>query len=204
MSNQERSETAGAKALQVGLRTSEARGLGLTALRIEVSRLLALPLVQVTLGVLLLAAFAQVVIPLPFTPVPLTLSTLAAMALGLWLGPKRGMAAAALYATLGAAGLPIFAGFKSGALSVGFGYILGYIAAAGIVGVLLQKSSSYLRGLLVAFLASAAVYLFGATWMVLFFGVPASAVVALGVLPFLFGDLLKALVIAGLAKVSQG
>src|SRR5436189_4070969 len=87
----------------------------------------------------LIAIAAQVAIPLPFTPVPLTLQPLAVIFLGAVLGSTRGAAAAALYLLEGASGLPVFAQGHGGALwlmSFTAGYLFSYPFAAWIAGFL--------------------------------------------------------------------
>ena len=77
---------------------------------------------------------AQIAIPLPFTPVPLTLQTFAVLLAGAALGSLRGVASMGLYALMGVVGVPWFAEGSSGFSSASFGYILGFILAAFIVG----------------------------------------------------------------------
>ena len=76
---------------------------------------------------------AQVIIPLPFTPVPLTLQTFAVLLVGAALGSWRGMASMVLYAAVGTAGVPWFSGGSSGWGGASYGYILGFILAAASV-----------------------------------------------------------------------
>lgn len=169
---------------------------------VATSRVNSVPVVvRLAVGVLSLTLLSQVLIPLPFTPVPLSLGTLGAMLLGVLLGPRLGTAAAGSYALLGMVGAPIFAGWSSGVGAASFGYVLGYIAAAGLVGAWVYGNGkgSYGRALAVSAGASAAVYLFGVTWMVLALALPVGTALAVGVVPFLVGDVLKSFVIAGTA-----
>ncbi|MSS85195.1 biotin transporter BioY [Actinomycetaceae bacterium WB03_NA08] len=154
---------------------------------------------QMLSGVLALTLLSQVVIPLPFSPVPLTLSTLAAMLLGVYLGPIRGMAAAVLYAAAAAVGAPILAGFTAGVMVVSFGYVIGYIVAAGIVGVYASRlgKANPLIAFFVAGAASLSVYIPGVIWMMLATGMDLRTGIAAGVVPFLIGDALKSIVVAG-------
>lgn len=162
--------------------------------------------VTIGAGFLALVLAAQVVIPLPFTPVPLSLGTLGAMLVGAFLGPWRGAAAAALYAAAGVAGLPVFAGFQAGYQLASFGYVLGYIVAAAAMGFLVQRRTqlSYPRGLFYAVAASAGVYVFGVAWMIGLFSFEPLVAMQLGVLPFVAGDLLKASLVAGVLRVAKG
>ena len=147
-------------------------------------------------GSLLMALLAQVRIPLGFTPVPLTGQTLGVLLVGALLGSRRGAAALALYIAEGVLGLPFFAGGGSGwayLLGPTGGYLLGFVAAASVVGWLAERGlERKLRTALLPFAAGTLViYLCGAGWLAVLMGVQKAF--ALGVLPFLFGDVLKAL-----------
>lgn len=161
---------------------------------------------SVVLGFLSLVVLSQIVVPLPFTPVPVSMGTLGAMLLGALLGPRRGTTAAILYAVGGASGLPILAGFQSGFRLASFGYVIGYIVAAALVGWLARRpgARSYSAGVLIALAGSAAVYLCGVLWMIGIFGIAPSAALTLGVLPFLIGDVIKSLVVAGVLRSTRG
>ena len=92
------------------------------------------------LGSALVTVCAQVNVPM--VPVPMTLQTLAVLAIGGAYGSRLGAATLALYALEGAVGLPVFAQFKAGpAILMGptGGYIIGFIAAAGLVGFLAER-----------------------------------------------------------------
>ena len=155
-------------------------------------------------GSLFVAAMAQVRIPLPFTPVPLTGQTFAVLLAGITLGSKRGSASLMLYLVLGVIGLPVFAGGASGlAILAGptGGYLVGFLVAAWVVGRLAEHSlDRKFRSMWLVFLAGEAViYLFGLPWLGLYVGV--SKVLVAGFIPFLPGDLIK-LVAATLALPS--
>jgi len=149
------------------------------------------------------ALLAQVALPLPFTPVPVTLQTLGVLLVGAALGSRLGAQALGLYLAAGAAGLPVFAGGGAGLawlLGPTGGYLLGFLAAAWLAGALVERFDSGRRPI-AAFLAmlaaSAAIYAFGlaglAGWTLLA-GKPLSlpVLLALGFYPFALGDLLKA------------
>jgi biotin transport system substrate-specific component len=144
---------------------------------------------------LLVAAAAQVAVPLPFTPIPLTLQTFAVLLTGALLGSRMGALALALYVCEGAAGLPFFSAGRGGAFYLLFtpatGYLLSYPVAAFVAGRLAE------RGWDRRYLTAAAAMLFGSAiilaggWLgFLRFQTPASAF-ALGVAPFLPGDIIK-------------
>ena len=145
-------------------------------------------------GSLFIAAMAQLRIPLPFTPVPLTGQTFAVLLAGIALGSRRGSASMLMYLVLGAIGLPVFAGSASGlAILAGptGGYLVGFIGAAWVVGRMAEHGLDRdFRSIWLVFLAGEAViYLFGLPWLSLFVGV--QKVLVAGFLPFLPGDLVK-------------
>ncbi|NOY98035.1 MAG: biotin transporter BioY [Chloroflexi bacterium] len=158
-------------------------------------------LLLITGGALSVAALAQVKIPLPFTPVPLTGQTFAVLLVGAALGSKRGGASLVLYTALGALGLPFFAGGASGLAYLSgptLGYLAGFVMAAYLVGKLAERGlERSVRTSLVPFLAGTLViYLAGAGWLAILFGFEKA--LTLGVLPFLIGDTIK-LILAALA-----
>ena len=158
-------------------------------------------LLLITISALFVAALAQVRIPLPFTPVPLTGQTFAVLLVGAALGSKRGAASLALYTLMGAVGLPFFAGGASGLAYMSgptLGYLVGFVIAAYVMGLLAERGlERSVRTSLVPFLAGTLViYLFGAVWLAVLLGVEQA--LTLGVLPFLVGDAIK-LVLAALA-----
>jgi biotin transport system substrate-specific component len=145
----------------------------------------------------LLAISAQFTFNLPFSPVPVTGQTLAVLLIGSLLGKNRGAAAVGLYLIQGAAGLPVFAGGKSGFITlVGptGGYLIGFIAAAYIVGILAElrydKSPSYIAFSM--FVGNLVIYSFGLFWIVQFVG--ESSALQMGLFPFLVGDFVKILI----------
>lgn len=158
-------------------------------------------LLLLTFGALFVAVFAQIRIPLPFTPVPLTGQTFAVLLVGAALGSKRGAASLVLYTALGAFGLPFFAGGASGLAYMSgptLGYLVGFVAAAYVVGRLAERGlERSVRTSFVPFLiGTMVIYIFGAGWLAVLFGFERA--LALGVLPFLVGDTIK-LALAALA-----
>lgn len=155
----------------------------------------------ILLGSLLVAAFAQLSIPMQ--PVPITGQTFAVLLVGMALGSRRGALALTAYLAEGIAGLPVFAEAKFGLATVQGptgGYLLGFIAAAWLVGLLAEKGFD--RGLLKTLAAMAAgtamIYLCGVVWLSPFVGGIAgeSGALALGMYPFLLGDAIKAVAAA--------
>lgn len=146
------------------------------------------------LGSALVALSAQINVPM--LPVPMTLQTLAVLAIGGAYGSRLGAATLALYALEGAVGIPVFAEFKAGpAILMGptGGYIVGFIAAAGLVGFLAERGFDRHVGKMFAatLLGAAVLYIPGLAWLSTFVGGFAKAV-EYGLTPFIAGDLVKA------------
>ncbi len=155
----------------------------------------------IVIGSLLVALFAQIAIPLPFTPVPLTGQTFAVLLVGAALGSKRGAASLGLYMAEGAIGLPVFAAAKSGIGGPTTGYLIGFIIAAYVIGLLAERGMdrSFRTSLLPFIVGTIIIYLIGATWLTL--SIPGWTFMDgfnKGVAPFLIGDAIK-LILAGLA-----
>jgi biotin transport system substrate-specific component len=149
---------------------------------------------------LLTALMAQIVIPLPFTPVPITGQTFAVLLTGALLGSRLGVASMLLYVALGAVGLPFFAGGAHGlrvVLGATGGYLLGFVMADFVVGSLAERCwDRSLRRSLPAMLAGeVAIYAFGLLGLGLALHWPAN-LLQLGLLPFLIGDAIKLLAAA--------
>ncbi|MFO3796044.1 MAG: biotin transporter BioY, partial [Anaerolineales bacterium] len=155
----------------------------------------------ILIGALWVAIFAQLRIPLPFTPIPITGQTFAVLLVAASLGAWRGVASLALYLGFGISGLPVFAG---GAAGLGHlfgpsgGYLFGFLLAAYVIGRMAERGlerslrTSFLPFLIGTFL----IYLCGASWLAFFLG-PIAALQK-GVLPFVLGDSIK-LILAALA-----
>jgi biotin transport system substrate-specific component len=145
---------------------------------------------------LLTALCAQVVIPLPFTPTPITGQTFAVLLTGALLGSRLGAAAIALYLFEGAVGLPFFKGGASGAhylfLSPTAGYLFAFPLAAYVTGYLAERGWD--RRVLTAAAAMAVgsfvILAGGWAWLALMIGTATEAF-RLGVAPFLVGDAVK-------------
>lgn len=143
---------------------------------------------------------AQIAIPLPFTPVPLTLQTFAVLLVAGALGTWRGISAMVVYAAVGIMGVPWFSGGSSGWGGVSFGYILGFIIAAGVVGRLAERGATRTpartAGLML--LGNVVIYAVGATYLKFAIDVSWATALSLGVVPFLLGDAIKIALAAGL------
>ncbi len=144
---------------------------------------------------LLTAAAAQLVVPLPWTPVPLTGQTFAVLLTGALLGPRLGALAMLAYLAEGAAGLPFFRGGAGGVTHFSgatAGYLLAFPAAAYVTGVLAQRGwdRRFLTAAAAMALGSFVILAGGWAWLALTLGTGAEAF-RLGVAPFLVGDVIK-------------
>ena len=156
-------------------------------------------------GTVALTLIGQISIPLPFTPVPISLGTFAALGVGAVLGSRRGALSALLLGALAAVGAPVLAGW-SGGVGVTFGYVIGYILIAAIAGRAATVWSSHsgsttarvATGIALMLLASASVYVPGLVWLKSATGASWGATLSLGLVPFIIGDVLKSLVATGL------
>ncbi|MFH9858284.1 biotin transporter BioY [Streptomyces sp. NPDC017202] len=151
-------------------------------------------------GAALTGIAAQIAVPVPGSPVPVTGQTFAALLVGTTLGARRGFLSLALYALVGVAGVPWFAEGGSGAAAVSFGYVLGMILASTVVGALARRGAdrSVLRMAGAMLVGEAIVYAVGVPYLAYAAGISASAAIAAGLTPFLIGDALKAVLAMGL------
>ena len=144
---------------------------------------------------LVIALSAQVAIQLPFSPVPITGQTMAVLLVGALLGSRRGALAVLAYIAEGLAGLPVFAGGAAGLARLfgpTGGYLVGFVAAAFLVGRLAERGWDRRFGTTLAAmtLGNLVIYGVGAVWLAVFVG-GLSRAWSLGVLPFLPGDAIK-------------
>ncbi len=143
----------------------------------------------------LTAILSQISVPLPFTPVPINLATLSVLLAGGLLGKKGGAISQIVYALLGAIGLPVYANFSSGiSVIIGptGGYIIGYIVAAFIVGIIVEKSEKNLRTYMLSMcLGIIACYILGTAWFMYITNSNLTSALTLCVLPFIPGDIIK-------------
>lgn len=164
---------------------------------------LRLTIVGVVGFALALAAASQVAIPLPFTPVPITLQPMIVVLAGLMLGPVAGVASMVLYLAAGAAGLPVFAPIGAPGVARFFGptggYLIAYPAAAFVAGALGQRAPS-LIGRWLAATAGAAVILLGGVAELTIINGSLTRAIAIGLTPFALLDIVKAFVAAVIAE----
>ena len=153
---------------------------------------------------LILAAAAQVTMPIPGTPVPFSLQPMVVVLAGLMLGPIAGAASMAIYLAMGAAGLPVFSPVPG--LPVGIarfmgptgGYLIAYPVAAWVAGALAGRQSTYFRRFLAACAGIAVIFVGGIAQLTII-NQSLSRAIDLGITPFVPLDAVKALIAAGIA-----
>ncbi len=145
-------------------------------------------------GSVLIGLCAQVKVLLPFSPVPVTGQTFAVLMIGTLLGSWRGSLCVLTYIVQGLAGLPVFAMGGGFAVLIGptGGYLIGFIPAAYITGLLAEKGWDRRIGTTVLAMAfgNLVIYAFGLLRLCCMIGI-SRAVPAMGLYPFVVGDLLK-------------
>ena len=147
------------------------------------------------------AAASQIAIPLPFTPVPVTLQPMLVIMAGMLLGPAAGAASMALYLAAGAAGLPVFTPMGAPGIARFFGptggYLIAYPVAAFIAGLLSARATS-LTGRWMAGVAGIAVIFVGGIAQLTILNGSLVRAVQLGITPFAALDIIKAFVAAAI------
>jgi biotin transport system substrate-specific component len=145
-------------------------------------------------GAILVGLSAQVSVLLPFTPVPFTMQTFAVLLVGAGLGWQRALPSMLLYLAAGSVGVPWFAGGSSGFGGASFGYIVGFILAAAVVGRLAEARADRkpLSTFATMVLGSGIIYAVGVPWLAVYYDVGLGRAISLGLVPFLVSDLLKA------------
>jgi biotin transport system substrate-specific component len=144
-----------------------------------------------------LAAASRIIVPLSFTPVPVSAQTFVVLVAGALLGARRAGAGGLTYLAFGVAGVPWFA-ITGGAT---LGYIAGFAVAGWLVGRAAEAGMLAHRGRALAVMAGAhlVIYVLGATVLAFVIGVGAPQAFALGVAPFLIGDTIKVVAAAAIA-----
>jgi len=153
----------------------------------------------------LTAACSMISIPLPITPVPINLATLSVFLAGGLLGSKGGAISQLVYVFLGAIGLPVFHSFTGGlGILTGptGGYLIGYVAAAWLIGFLIEKLGHGFYKNIISMISGLAVcYALGTLWFMYITSTGLVAALMLCVVPFLIGDAIK--IIAGSILVKK-
>jgi biotin transport system substrate-specific component len=150
---------------------------------------------------------AQISIHLPFTPVPITLQTFAVLLSGAALGPWRGGAAMLLYLVAGVAGVPWFANHSagySGDVVFTFGYIIGFVVAASVVGALASRGADRTVSgtIVIMVIGNLIIYAIGVPWLMATTGLPLMVALEKGMWPFVLGDALKVALAAGVLPLA--
>ncbi len=155
-------------------------------------------------GSLFVALCAHITVPLPFTPVPLTMQNFAVLLVGLLLGSRRGFAALLLYLAEGAVGLPVFNPAGAGGMAQLFhgataGFLLSYPLVAWVAGYVMEHGRrSFARAAIAGLLAEVALFTGGLAWLAV---LTHSIVQAFrwGLYWFLFAEIIKVMMAAGIA-----
>jgi biotin transport system substrate-specific component len=156
-------------------------------------------------GSLLVAICARLSVPLPFTPVPLTLANFAVLLVGLTLGSRMGAASLLAYLAAGAAGLPVFSPAGPGGIAQLLGptggYLLAYPVAAFVAGWIAEHGR---RRFGKFFLAAAAgnllLFTSGVAWLTVLTNAPLAQAAAFGLYPFVFAEIIKLMAAAATAS----
>jgi biotin transport system substrate-specific component len=157
--------------------------------------------VLVALGVLVTALLAQVAVPVPGSPVPITGQTLAVVLTAAALGPVRGVSVQVLYMLSALVGLPFYAA-ASGGVDVVFGatggYVVGFIPAAYLIGLAARRGAdrNVLKSVPLFIAGQAVIFAVGVPWLALSTGMNASQALEAGFYPFILGGIVKAAVAA--------
>ena len=151
-------------------------------------------------GTLFIAALAQIAVPVPGSPVPVTGQTLAVYLIGTTYGARLGFATFATYLLAGIAGAPVFAA-ATGATSHGIarltgatgGYLIGMLVATFVLGALADRKADqkFKTSFPALTLGSAIVFAFGLIWLKTSLDLSWAATISAGLTPFIFGELLK-------------
>jgi biotin transport system substrate-specific component len=158
------------------------------------------------------AVCAHISLPLPFTPVPLTLQNFAVILVGMALGPIAGFSAMGLYLAEGALGLPVFtpSGGPAGVahlLGPNGGFLFSYPLAAATAGWVVRAiqplTTRFRSALVAAAAATLPIFLLGASWLAYYANHSVSATWSLAVAPFIPGEIVKITAAAGIFNSIQ-
>ena len=166
-------------------------------------------LVEIALFAAVLCVIAPFAVPVPVSPVPLSLATFIVYLAAVLLGAKQSAWCVLIYLLLGMVGLPVFSGF-SGGIGVLFGptggYLIGYLPCVWIVGRMAEakvfSGRQFLKHVLAMFLGTLACYVFGTIWFLFVMGgsYTVAQAILVCVVPYLAFDFVKILVAAGITE----
>ncbi len=157
-------------------------------------KIIATEIFWISFGAIALIAGSEVRIPLPWTPVPITLQTFVVVLLALGQPPRRALTAIVAYLLLGAVGVPIFSGWTAGLLRATTGYLIGFFLAAAFLSPMREKilRLKAWQGISVAYLISDCIICAsGMVWLHFWSGVPFAQLLVIGWLPFIPGGIVK-------------
>jgi biotin transport system substrate-specific component len=159
-------------------------------------------------GSLLVALCARITVPLPFTPVPLTVQNFGVLLVGLLLGSRRGFAALVLYLFEGAMGIPVFSPIGPGGIAQLLGptggFLLAYPLVAWVAGYVMEHGrSSFARAAIGSLLGEVVLFTGGLAWLAVLTHSIAQAV-RWGLYWFVFAELIKVMMAAGVASRWHG
>jgi biotin transport system substrate-specific component len=157
------------------------------------------------------ATCAHISLPLPFTPVPLTLQTFAVLIVGMFLGPVAGFSAMVLYLAEGALGLPVFTPYAAGGIAhlIGpnggflFSYPLAAATAGWVAHAMIRVTTRFRSALVASIAATVPIFFIGAGWLAHFLHLGTSATWSLAVAPFIPGEIVKITAAAGIFDTLQ-
>ncbi|MBU3114397.1 biotin transporter BioY [Clostridium lacusfryxellense] len=148
-------------------------------------------------------------ISIPLGPVPITMQTIFVVLSGLIIGAKLGALSQIIYVILGLIGLPIFSGGRGGLTSIvspTFGFLIGYIVASYVIGRLTEKNKSLPKIIYAVIVGSLIIYIIGVPYFYVIFtyylgkGIDFYQALKFACLPFIPGDIIKAIISITLAK----
>lgn len=130
-----------------------------------------MPALKIVAGCAMIVLGAQVRIPLPPSPIPMTLQLMGVLFVGLTLAPTQAVSATVLYLLCGVAGLPVFAGGSAGVFGPTGGYLLGFVAAAWLVSYIKGRSQAgFYQLLLAATSGTVVIFVIGVGWLAVWLG----------------------------------
>jgi biotin transport system substrate-specific component len=161
----------------------------------------------VTAGVLFMALLAQVSVPVPGSPVPITGQTLGVVLTAAALGAARGTLVQVFYILAGAVGLPFYSEASSGVevvLGATGGYLVGFIPAAYLIGLAARRGRdrNFLTALPLFVAGQAVIFAVGVPWLAVTTGMTASQALDAGFYPFILGGIVKAVIAAAVLGTS--
>ena len=147
------------------------------------------------------ALCARISVPLPHSPVPVTMSNFAVLLVGLLLGSRMGFATLVLYLLEGAAGLPVFSHGSLGVLGPTGGYLLAYPFVAFLAGWISERGvRGFIRSLFASVAGEVLLFALGVSWLMVAFHTPLRLAAQWGIYPFLVAEAAKVFAAAGLSN----